>query len=86
MKPDRLGNKQLELLRGMCAHLAVIVPDKMTRRLCARGLMQEAKPGAFAFVTSAGLRALADAADRGEVALFTLPVPKPIDTQPGETL
>lgn len=47
MKPDRLGNKQLELLRGMCAHLAVIVPDKMTRRLCARGLMQEAKPGAF---------------------------------------
>lgn len=73
MNRDRLGKKQLGLLRSMCCGLAVIVPDKMTRRLCARGLMHEAQPGAFVFVTADGLRALADAADRGEVDLFTMP-------------
>lgn len=73
MKPDRLGKKQLGLLRSMCCGLAVIVPDKMTRRLCARGFMQEAAPDSFVFVTADGLRALADAADRGEVELFTMP-------------
>jgi len=72
MKPDRLGKKQLELLRAMCCGFAVIVPDKMTRRLCARGLMKEAAPDSFAFVTANGLRALADAADRGEITLFTM--------------
>jgi len=80
---NRPGKKQLDLLRSMCCRLAIIVPDKMTRRLCARGLMQEARPDSFAFVTANGLRALADAADRGEVELFTMPPKATPASSPG---
>jgi hypothetical protein len=77
----RLGKNQLRLLRTLCAGMSVIVPDKLTRSLCDRGLMREAVPGAFVGVTANGLRALADAADRGEVILGhdTTDLPNPQD-------
>lgn len=69
----RLGKNQLKLLRALAGCMTVIVADKTTRSLCARGLMVEQSPGAFVHVTPDGLRALADAAERGDVRLGSLP-------------
>lgn len=52
---------------------ALVCPSPVSRSLVARGLMAAEPDGSFAHITPAGLRALADAADRGEVQLFTMP-------------
>lgn len=73
----RLGKNQLRLLRGVGITAAVVVPDALTRRLCELGLMKSvAADGSFAHITPNGLRALADAADAGQVELFVMPAKK----------
>jgi hypothetical protein len=73
-----LGKRQLELLRDIGPMCALVLPDKTSRRLCALGLMfAHGVDGSFAAITPAGLRALADAADAGKIALFTLPEDRP---------
>ena len=70
----RLGRKQLELLRSVGTTAALVIPTRRSRRLCDLGLMQSDNPeGAFAYITPAGLRALADAVDAGRIDLFTPP-------------
>lgn len=69
-----LGKRQLDLLANFVARRAFVVTDDMTRSLCRRGLMREARPGSFVHITPDGLRALAQAADDGLVELFTMPV------------
>jgi hypothetical protein len=56
----------------------MIVPSKTSRRLCELGLMAEARPDSFAYVTANGLRAVADAADRGAIELGKLDRPDPV--------
>ena len=68
----KLGIRQLELLRAVGTHCAVVVIDPLARRLCDLGLMKEARPNSFAHITPDGLRALADAADAGRIELFKL--------------
>ena len=70
----RLGLRQLELLRGVGPNSALVSPCAKSRRLCELGLMRaHGSDGAFAAITPAGLRALADAADDGRIKLFTMP-------------
>jgi len=70
----RLGIRQLETLRAVGTHAALVVPDKTSRRLCALGLMvAHGDDGSFAAITPAGLRALADAVDAGRLTLFEMP-------------
>lgn len=66
----RLGKRQLELLRGIPATAAMIVPDKVALSLVRLGLMRLAYGDGWACITPAGLRALADAAENGRVTLF----------------
>ena len=74
----RLGNRQLELLRALGTNSALIVPCARSRRLCELGLLRaHADDGAFAAITPAGLRALADAAERGKIDLFKMPAKEP---------
>lgn len=68
----RLGKEQLRTLRACGTNMFMIVPSKTARRLCELGLMAEARPGSFAYVTANGLRAVADAADRGAIELGKL--------------
>ncbi|ARO22889.1 hypothetical protein TAL182_CH01076 [Rhizobium sp. TAL182] len=70
----RLGIRQLELLRTIGTTSALVVSNPVSRRLCELGLMQSSdRDGSFAYVTPAGLRALADAAEAGRVTLFVMP-------------
>jgi len=69
---SRLGKEQLRLLRATGTNMFLIVADKRTRRLCELGLMAEARPDSFVYVTANGLRAIADAADRGQIELGKL--------------
>lgn len=71
----RIGPKQLQLLRVLAGPVALVVACARSRSLTARGLLREAAPGAFVHITSAGLRALADAADAGRIRLEVLPTP-----------
>lgn len=83
----RLGKHQLALLRSLAGSLTVIVADKTTRSLCARGLMVEQQEGAFVHVTPDGLRALADAAEQGFVRLGSQrPQPNNLSPCKGDTL
>lgn len=69
----KLGKRQLARLAGMAGvGSALVVPDELSRSLAARGLMEGTgdKPGsedAFAVVTAAGYRAVADAIDAGRI-------------------
>jgi hypothetical protein len=74
----RLGRKQLGLLAGMAGvGSALVVPDKLSRSLCRRGLMEatgaavslegEPREPGMLVVTPAGLRAVADAMEAGQV-------------------
>jgi hypothetical protein len=73
-----LGKRQLALLRDVGTIGALIVPEKTSRRLCDLGLMAaHGADGSFAAITTAGLRALADAVDAGRIALFTMPEDRP---------
>lgn len=69
----RLGPRQLAMLRSVGTTAALVVPDRVSRRLCDLGLMTSEADGSFARITPAGIRALADAAEAGRVELFTLP-------------
>jgi hypothetical protein len=70
----RLGKQQLHLLKAVGITAALVVPSPASRRLCEMGLLKaHGADGSFAAITPAGLRALADAADAGRVALFTMP-------------
>lgn len=69
----KLGTRQLETLRAVGTTAAIVVPDSITRRLCALGLMASEASGSFAHITPAGLRALADAVDAGRISLFVMP-------------
>lgn len=70
----RLGIRQLRKLRTVGTRMALVVPDKTSRRLCELGLMvAHGDDGSFAAITPAGLRALADAVDAGKIKLFEMP-------------
>ena len=69
----RLGARQLEMLKVIGTTSALVVPCPISRRLCEIGLLQAEADGSFARITPAGLRALADAAEAGRIALFVLP-------------
>jgi hypothetical protein len=71
-----LGKNQLSLLRAVGITAAVVVPSAATKRLCELGLMKSVDTdGSFAD-TPNGLRAIADAADAGQVELFVMPAKK----------
>lgn len=67
-----LGRNQLRMLANISPRQAYVVPCRITRSLVKRGLMAATPSGAMAHITPAGLRALADAAERGDVNLFSL--------------
>lgn len=70
----RLGIRQLDRLHAVGTHAALIVPDRISRRLCDLGLMKaHGAEGSFSAITPAGLRALADAAEAGRIELFRMP-------------
>ena len=67
---SRLGRKQLDFLASMAGvYRSLVVPDKMTRSLCALGLMVSwsKKTDGFIVLTPAGLRAVADALENGGI-------------------
>lgn len=66
-----LGPKQIEALRIFRPGSFAIVGDKQLRRLAQLGLLKAHGPEGDSFygITSAGLRALADAADAGRLDL-----------------
>jgi hypothetical protein len=73
----RLGKNQLNFLAGVAGRgRAVVVGDKIIRSLAERGMMEPlARPegnGSFFVVTSAGLRAVADAMDSGVLPPITI--------------
>lgn len=73
----KLGTRQLQMLKAVGTQSALVVPCAISRRLCELGLMKSDEPdGSFAHVTPAGLRVLADAADKGRVGLFKMPEKK----------
>jgi len=66
----RIGPRQRALLAiSARPGTAFILANPVTRSLCRRGLMAECAPDAFVHITAAGLRALADEADAGRLAL-----------------
>jgi hypothetical protein len=75
IRPQRLGRRQLAMLRGVGTTAALVVPSPTSRRLCELGLMTAEPDGYMARITPKGLRALADAVDAGQVTLFEMPTP-----------
>lgn len=76
----RLGKNQIEFLDRMAGRgRAVIVGDKLIRSLAARGMLRSLNPerGSFFVLTSAALRAVADAMDSGALPPITLDDFKP---------
>lgn len=69
----RLGIRQLKRLRALGTQYALVVPDKTSLRLVELGLCKAEPDGSFASITTAGLRALADAVDAGRIELVTAP-------------
>ena len=69
----RLGIRQLELLRFIGTDRALLTPDRMSDRLIELGLLQSDRPNGAAYITPNGLRALADAAEKGRIRLFVPP-------------
>lgn len=66
-----LGKRQIDVLTLICCPgRALVVPDKITDSLVARGLCEAmTETGSFVHITPAGLRAVADLADAGKVRL-----------------
>jgi hypothetical protein len=71
----RLGPKQLKLLQFIGTRGALVVGDKMSRRLCDLGLLISEPDGSFARITPDGLRSLADALEAGRISLWS-PTPR----------
>lgn len=69
----RLGKKQMLLLCGLGSPgMALVVPDKLSNGLVARGLLRDThptKPG-MQRITPAGLRQLADDLEAGRLDQF----------------
>lgn len=63
----QLGNRQRELLVSFRVGSLLLTPNGVSRTLVARGLLREDKPGGSCCITPAGLRALADAMEAGQV-------------------
>lgn len=85
----KLGTRQLELLRALAITRALVIHNKISRRLCEIGLMKAMGEdgNSFICVTPAGLRAIADAADAGRIELFRMPerpAKTPVDEQRGK--
>lgn len=71
-----LGKHQLEMLATMAGvHRAIVVPDKITRSLCRRGLMigGSDKSDGFLLLTPAAYRTIAEALESGAI------VRRPVD-------
>lgn len=71
----RLGTKQIEALRIFRPGSFAVCGDKQLRRLAELGLVKAHGPSGDSFygITSAGLRALADAVDEGRLDLSCPP-------------
>lgn len=69
----KLGIRQLELMRAVGTTRAIVVADKLSRRLCDLGLMKAMGDDSFICITPDGLRALADAVEVGRIELFKMP-------------
>ena len=65
----RVGKRELAKLLILGTRFAQVVPDRITRRLVAKGLCDADDDGAFCTVSPNGLRAIADAADAGRIDL-----------------
>lgn len=75
----RLGKHQLCLLATIASPFSMlVVSDKLSRSLVNRGFLEPRRPprkkdkddGGFFGITPAGLRAVADAVERGELEQF----------------
>lgn len=76
----RIGKRQLDFLAIMAGTgNAVVVGDKLIRTLADRGCLRalSAKGDSFYTITSAGLRAVADALDAGTLPAATIEDFKP---------
>jgi hypothetical protein len=77
--PRPLGPKQLERLLGLASPSALlVVPDKLSKSLAARGLVApyfEDDPDAWHRITPAGMRALATAYEAGQLEQFMTKFP-----------
>lgn len=74
----RIGKNQIDLLRCIARPgTALVVGDKISRSLVARGMAHEFGPDRWITITPSGLRALADAAETGRLELQFSPSAKP---------
>ena len=65
-----LGKRQISMLRTVGTTSMLVTTSPRARRLIELGLLYSDRPdGAGATITSAGLRALADASDAGQIDL-----------------
>lgn len=65
----RVGKRQIELLITLATpNRLLVVGDKISDALVRRGMLKEDQERCGIGITAAGLRALADAMDRGEVS------------------
>lgn len=66
----RLGKRQLEMLILCCSPLSLLLtPDAVSDALVTKGLMTATRKGprSPASISASGLRAVADAMDRGDI-------------------
>jgi hypothetical protein len=71
----RIGKNQLERLLGLASPSALLIVgrDRLSQSLVKRGLLQPVRkddPGAWLQITPAGMRALADAHEAGQLDQF----------------
>lgn len=67
-----LGKNQLATLRALGPYRVCIVGGKKHKSLARRGLCEALGDDSFYAITPDGLRALADAIDRGQLKRWTL--------------
>jgi len=67
-----MGTRQRELLSKLAGvSMALVVGDKLSRSLVQRGLLAAEADGSWAHITPAGLRAVADEIEAGQVEMFS---------------
>lgn len=76
---SRLGKNQLDFIASMCLGRACIVGDKLLRSLAKSGCLKAlgSDSDSFYVITADGLRAVADAMDRGTIPQVTIEAFKP---------
>lgn len=81
-----LGKLQLQMLLGLASpSMILIVGDKVSASLVQRGLLKpnfDEDPEAFHRITPAGMRALADAYEAGQLAQFMKPLNRKLPPVP----